>query len=186
MSAIPGGVARFQQTPWYKKYAPMAIPLVVGACIGWAARGDRVVEKVVEKKAEVVADESAGIDLTKHETKVEQPKVKTRIIYRDGPVRERIVERSGGSETTKDTNVKVKDDLHVAERITEKATTVVGDGRWAFRALGSIDSRGTVAVGAGFEYRVVGPLVVGPWVTVPVAGAPGAVTVGVSAGLRLP
>lgn len=147
---------------WLADHWEMAIPLVVGACIGWAAHPS-VKTVTVEKKAEVTMDESRGLDLTKHEVKVKEPKVKTRIIYRDGPVRERIVERSGPTVTTKDEEVKVRDDVHVVERITEKSVTSA-EGRWSARLNAGGDSEGRALAGVAADYRILGPLTVGGWV----------------------
>ena len=192
MGAIPGGIGALTgKGGWVTRkqaLVTVAVCLGLGAAGGWSLHRPRTVVSV--REAEKTVDESAGLDLRQRKVEEHEPTVRTRerIVYRDGPVREKVVTRieQGGSTITTDTKEQVHDDLHVAERITEKTTTVVGDGRWAFRALGSVDTRGTVAVGAGFDYRVVGPLVVGAWATAPVAGTPGAVTVGGSAGLRLP
>ena len=134
-----------------------------------------------------VSDESAGLDLVKHEEKKVAPTVKTRIIYRDGPVRERIVERTGGSETTTDTQEKVKDDLHVETKTSEhQSVTSAPEGRWSFRVLAGVDTAGSVVAGAGVEYRFLGPATAGVQVLAPVAGAPGRFTFLGSLGLRTP
>lgn len=147
----------------------------------------RTVVQTVEVAATTVADESAGLDLQTHQTKQVAPTVTTRIVYRDGPVQERIVERTGGSTETKDTQAKAKDDLHVTQQVTERRVTVTApEGRWSFRVLAGADTGGSVVAGAGVDYRLVGPLTVGAWALGPVAGAPGRFTVGASIGLRLP
>lgn len=154
-----------------------AVCLAVGAVGGHLVRPRVVtVTKEVEKEVAVV-----------HQVEVERPyteyrdRTTTKTVYRDGPVQTvTVVEEnkrkdSGGSETTTDGTTVVE---------KTRSTTSSPEGRWMVRALGSVDTRGTVAAGAGVEYRLVGPLVVGGWATVPIAGAPGAVTVGASVGLR--
>jgi hypothetical protein len=161
--------------------------LVFGAGCAVGARSRSRVVAVTDTQTATVSNESAGLDLVKHEEKKVAPTVKTRTIYRDGPVRERIVERSGGSDTTTDTQKQVKDDLHVETKTTEhQSVTSAPEGRWSFRVLAGVDTGGSVVAGAGVEYRLLGPATAGAQVLAPVAGAPGRFTFLGSLGLRLP
>ena len=166
--------------------AGCACGLVAVGAAGGAWLHPRTVIQTVEVESKTVADESAGLDLQVHQQKVEAPTVKTRIIYRDGPVQERIVERTGGSTETTDTQAKVKDDLHVESTVTEHRVTVTApEGRWSFGVLAGADSAGSVVAGAGVDYRFLGPATAGVQVLAPVAGAPGRFTLLFRLGLRL-
>ncbi len=104
-------------------------------------------------------------------TKPDGTKVETHVTEESG-------KRTGGSVTVTDSHR----DETVASRV---AVTSQPEGRWNVRLLASVDTRGSVAAGAGADYRVAGPLTLGAFATGPVAGNPGGLTVGVSIGLRL-
>jgi hypothetical protein len=130
------------------------------------------------------------VQTVEHVVTVEKPvvqwrdRVSTRTIYRDGPIRE--VDRTEthstkvneGKETTTDVATKTDQESHTK-------TVTAPEGRWNVRALAGVSSSGGVVAGAGADFRLVGPLTLGAYVTAPVSGS-APLTVGLSLGLRLP
>jgi hypothetical protein len=102
-------------------------------------------------------DESAGLDLTKHEVVQKEPttKVVTRIVYRDGPVQERIVERevAGGSTATTDTHTVATETRHE----TVKEVVKVDDRPYRAGILFAVHPGGTL-YGAYAGVRLIGPV----------------------------
>lgn len=128
---------------------------------------DRVVEHTVTVEKPVVEYRDRVIVRTV--TRPDGTKVETHVDEKSGKT-------TGEVTTTTDTDAR----REVVTRVDQRP-----EGRWSFRALASVDSRGGVGAGGGFDYRLVGPLTVGAYGTAPVAGGAPFV-VGVSLGLRLP
>jgi hypothetical protein len=103
-------------------------------------------------------DESAGLDLQKHEVVETKPttKVVTRIVYRDGPVRERVVERevAAGSTTTTDTTEKATAAVHE----TVKEVVKVDDRPFRAGVLLGIQPGHGTQYGVYAGMRVLGPV----------------------------
>lgn len=121
---------------------------------------------------------------------VEKPTVQyrdrdiTRTVYRDGPVKETVVYKDRDSKTTGGKTTTTNEQT-TETKAGSTSVTVNPEGRWSVRVLAGVDTGGSVAAGAGVDYRLVGPLTVGAFGLAPVAGAAGRFTVGVSLGLRL-
>ena len=164
---------------WLQQHWHLVIPLIAGACVGWAARGehvktvtvteykDRVVEKqvVVEKPVVTYRDRI----IVRTVTKPDGTKVETHVDETSG-------RRTEGSTTTTE-----------AVRETEVATRTVTapEGRWSVRLLAGADTHGGIVAGVAGDYRLLGPVTVGVWGTGPVAGSlQSPWTLGVSLGAR--
>ena len=153
------------------------------------AIGGALVEGLRKPRTVTVTEYKDRVQTVEHTVTVEKPvvqwrdRVVTRTVYRDGKVESTTTSetKSGSQSGGKETRTDEKTD---ETKSGETKVTVAPEGRWAVRVLAGLDSRGSVTAGAAGEYRLVGPLTVGAWVLVPVAGTPGAVAVGLSAGLR--
>lgn len=148
--------------------------------IGYAAHrpGQRIVT-VTEYKDRVV----------EHTVTVEKPVIQ----YRDRVIT-RTVEKPDGTkiethvteQSGKETGEKVTHTDRTTDTVLESTTEARPEGRWSVRVLAGANTWGTVSAGGAFDYRFLGPVTAGAWVTVPVAGSPGPVSAGISLGLRLP
>ena len=158
--------------------------------MGEPERRARFAERMQSAREEIAAAEGSGAAvLPEHTITVEKPVIQ----YRDRVVVRTVTKPDGtkvetrvDDKTSKTTGEKVvTSDARVTRQETQRVEPAP-EGRWSVRALASVDSRGSVGAGAGFDYRLVGPLTVGAWITAPVAGVPGPFVAGVSLGLRLP
>ena len=86
---------------------------------------------------------------------------------------------SGGSSTKTSAETESKSAESSQSTVTQNT-----EGRWNVRAMAGISLSSGSVVGAGAEYRLVGPLTVGAELTIPLS-APNATQVLLSVGLRL-
>jgi len=87
--------------------------------------------------------------------------------------------RSEGSETR---TVTTGTTTEVAS--STSSTSPAPEGRWSVRALTGISASSSVVVGIGADYRLLGPITVGLWGSVPISDSRNT-QIGVSLGLRL-
>jgi len=163
---------------WLSVVVTCVVTLAVFAA-GYAAHKPAVqVVTVTEYKDRVV----------EHTVTVEKPVIqyRDRVITRtvekpDGTkIETHVTEQSGKQTGEKVTTVVTDTQRQVAQR-----QAVAPEGRWSFDVTAGANTWGSVLAGVETHYRLVGPLQVGAWVLVPVAGSPGAVAAGISLGLRL-
>lgn len=165
-------------TTWLKAHWEMAIPLVAGACIGWAAHGTKVETRTVTEYKDRVVEKQVVVEKPVVEYR---DRVITRVVTRkDGTKVETHVE----DKRSKETGEKVTTTDRAEEKTGQTTVVVNPEGRWSVRALAGVDTRGSVVAGGGVDYRLVGPLTAGAFALAPVGGVPGAFTVGISLGAR--
>ena len=142
----------------------------------------RVVTKTVETIKYVDRVQTQTVTVEKPVTKW---KTRTVTVYVPGTLtpKETVVTQEGSTTGGSTTKTNSETDLKVASQ-SKTATVQNPEGRWNVRVLAGVSLLGSSVVGAGAEYRLIGPMVVGAEMTIPLA-VPKGTQVLLSVGLRL-
>ena len=155
--------------------------------------GGRFLSPRTHVQVETVVKTVTVHDVETKTVTVDRPVVQWRTKYVEvtkfDPTTGHVIETRKSGETDGKTKEGSTTTTEVSDKGSTKSDSVSKtetnpEGRWSVRVLAGANLAGGVVAGAGADYRLLGPLTVGLWVTVPVAGSLTSTSAGASLGLR--